>query len=404
MESGTGVLGGGGGGRACVLHGQQPALHITLSGSLHLNHSFSHTYFHSWRGHSSFAIHVDTTRGAANTGYKSSLHWRRARSQGLLLTAGEILGSHWTAIAYLKLGSPQPVRCCPATVCHPHLVHGDKGPPEKQTATMAPDNYKQNHQKRSVLKLGTWNNRMMMTGLSANLQDIKDSRKTVAINDKVRSLNVDIATLQKTRLADSGTLKEKDCMFFWQGKGSDEPREHGVGFAVRNSLLRVVEPGGGGSERLLTLRLIFTIGPVILISVYAPTLSATSDTKACSTRTLHPSSGTSPARNMLFFWATSMPEWAQIMTRDLPALVSSGWANWRKADSDTGAVHLSWPKHYELLLQHQASTQDFLETPTIKALAPTGFDPGQACCYQECSSHTLLPQCGLRYRPLLGVL
>ena len=44
-------------------------------------------------------------------------------------------------------------------------------------------------------------------------------------------------------------------------------------------MLRMVESGSGGSERLLTLRLNSTTGPVTLISVYAPTLSATPDTK-----------------------------------------------------------------------------------------------------------------------------
>ena len=118
----------------------------------------------------------------------------------------------------------------------------------------------------------------MTTGLSASLQDIKDSRKTAVINDELKRLNVDIAALQETRLADSGTLKEKAYTFFWQGKHSNEPREHGVGFAVRNSLL-MVEPGSGSSERLLTLRLNSTTDPVILISVCAPTLSTTPDTK-----------------------------------------------------------------------------------------------------------------------------
>ena len=62
------------------------------------------------------------------------------------------------------------------------------------------------------------------------------------MNDELKRLNVDIATLQETRLADSGTLKEKDYTFFWQGKRSNEPREHGVGFAVRNSLLGMAVP------------------------------------------------------------------------------------------------------------------------------------------------------------------
>ena len=118
----------------------------------------------------------------------------------------------------------------------------------------------------------------MMAGLSASLQDIKDSRKTAVINDELRRLNVDIATFQTTRPAASGTPNEKDYTFFWRGKRSDELKEHGVEFAVRNNLLRMVEPGSGGSERLLTLRLNSTTGPVTLNSEYAPTLSAKPDT------------------------------------------------------------------------------------------------------------------------------
>ncbi|CAE1225609.1 unnamed protein product [Acanthosepion pharaonis] len=52
-----------------------------------------------------------------------------------------------------------------------------------------------------------------------------------------------------------------------------------VGFAARTSLLNNVEPSSNGSERLRTLCLNTTAGPVTLISVYARTLSATPDTK-----------------------------------------------------------------------------------------------------------------------------
>ncbi|XP_063598208.1 uncharacterized protein LOC134774742 [Penaeus indicus] len=68
-------------------------------------------------------------------------------------------------------------------------------------------------------------------------------------------------------------------MFFWQGKNFDEPRQYGVGFTMRKSLLNTVEPGSNGSERLLTLLLNTTAGPVTLVSVYAPTLTATLDVK-----------------------------------------------------------------------------------------------------------------------------
>ena len=90
---------------------------------------------------------------------------------------------------------------------------------------------------------------------------------------------MDISTLQKTGLADSGVLKENGYTFYWQGKGSGEHREYGVGFAARNSLLSMIGPSSNGSERLLTLRLNTTAAPVTLVSVYAPTMSATSDTK-----------------------------------------------------------------------------------------------------------------------------
>ena len=73
-------------------------------------------------------------------------------------------------------------------------------------------------------------------------------QETAVINDELKRLSVDIATLQETWLANAGTLKERDYTFFWQGKSSDEPREHGIGFAVKNSLLSMVELGSSGSK------------------------------------------------------------------------------------------------------------------------------------------------------------
>ena len=79
-----------------------------------------------WRGHSYFAFGVDTTRGVTVTGYKPLLDWRRAWRQGLFPSVGGIFGSHWTATARLKLGSPQPIRCCPATAASLIGCMGDR--------------------------------------------------------------------------------------------------------------------------------------------------------------------------------------------------------------------------------------------------------------------------------------
>lgn len=62
----------------------------------------------------------------------------------------------------------------------------------------------------------------MLERLSTNLQDIRETWKTAIINDGLKRLSADIATLQEIWLADYGTLKEKDYTFYWQGKSSNE--------------------------------------------------------------------------------------------------------------------------------------------------------------------------------------
>ena len=119
----------------------------------------------------------------------------------------------------------------------------------------------------------------MTTGLSDNIHEIDDARKTAVIDTELLRLNVDIAALQETRLAESGTLREKNYTFIWQGKSAEETREHGVGFAIRNTLTSSTEPGVDGTERILSLRLHTTEGMVNLVSVYAPTLYAPQEIK-----------------------------------------------------------------------------------------------------------------------------
>ena len=56
----------------------------------------------------------------------------------------------------------------------------------------------------------------MISGLSTDLQLIRDVRKTTVINDELLRFRVDIVALQETCLVGSGTLREKDYTFFWQ--------------------------------------------------------------------------------------------------------------------------------------------------------------------------------------------
>lgn len=111
----------------------------------------------------------------------------------------------------------------------------------------------------------------MCPGLTADLREVDDARKTAVIDKEITRLN---------RLADSGTIREANYTFFWKGKSLDEPRLHGVGFAVKkNTLIASIEPPSGGTERILVLRLSTSSVPVNIINTYAPTLCSTAEEK-----------------------------------------------------------------------------------------------------------------------------
>ena len=125
--------------------------------------------------------------------------------------------------------------------------------------------------KKPVLKIATWNVRTMTPGLEGELTDIQDARKMGIIARELSRLNIDIAALQETRIEEEGSHREKEYTFFWKGKSKEERREHGVGFAVNNKLLSMIEEPTGGTERLLTLHLCTTQGSATFVCAYAPT-------------------------------------------------------------------------------------------------------------------------------------
>ena len=215
------------------------------------------------------------------------------------------------------------------------------------------------------------------------------------INNELKRLNVDIAALQETRLADSGTLKEKDFTYYWQGKTSDERREHGVGFAVKNSLLSMVEPDSNGSEGLLTLRLNWWL--------YHPRQRVFTNTvlhSRCIGRVLReprihyqdypqPRTTCSPRR---------LQRQRGLRSRLVAFLPRPVWRgqNEQERTASTEDAHLLWSVHHQPLFQNQTTTQSFLETPSLQTLAPTRSDPGQTYRHQERSPLTFLSQCGLQ--------
>ena len=82
------------------------------------------------------------------------------------------------------------------------LVSGAMPKAEKLVLINAPA-VTRSSQKRPALKLGTWNVRTMLTGISDDLRHIDDLRKTAVINNELTRLDVDIVALQKTRLPET---------------------------------------------------------------------------------------------------------------------------------------------------------------------------------------------------------
>lgn len=151
-----------------------------------------------------------------------------------------------------------------------------------------------------IIRIATWNIRTMLLGgagaggLSAEL------RKTAVIDYELSKLNIDVAALQETRLPGAASLREKNYTFFWQGLRDDQPRWHGVGFAIKNSLLNCITTPVGKSERLMYVRLHAASGYVNLINAYAPTLMARHEVKDIFYEELHTLVSSFPNREQMY--------------------------------------------------------------------------------------------------------
>ena len=134
-----------------------------------------------------------------------------------------------------------------------------------------------NKKKFSLLRLGAWNIRTLQD--NAN----NPERRTALIALELSRYNLDIVALSETRLPDSGQLKELSggYTFFWKGKGADEPRQHGVGFAIKNDLVRNLQSMPIEiNDRLMTLRIpVGKSQSATLISAYAPTMTNPDEAK-----------------------------------------------------------------------------------------------------------------------------
>ncbi|KAK1890299.1 Craniofacial development protein 2 [Dissostichus eleginoides] len=133
--------------------------------------------------------------------------------------------------------------------------------------------------KEKHLRIGAWNVRTLTDTQASD----RPERRTAIISRELGKFQIDIAALSETRLADEGQLKEEKggYTFFWKGKPANEPRIHGVGFAIKNCLINHLhELPVGINERLMTIRLMLASSQMAtVISAYAPTLDAQDEVK-----------------------------------------------------------------------------------------------------------------------------
>ena len=100
---------------------------------------------------------------------------------------------------------------------------------------------------------------------------------TAIVAHELSRYNIDIAALSETRLAGTRDLAEVGAgyTFSWSGKAADEPREAGVGSAIRTVLIPKLETLPKGiNYRLMTMRIpLAGNAHFTLISAHAPTMT-----------------------------------------------------------------------------------------------------------------------------------
>ena len=105
---------------------------------------------------------------------------------------------------------------------------------------------------RKFLRIAEWNVRTLMDRKSSN----RPERQTALAAKELSRYGVDIAALSETRFALNDSLVDNGYTFFWSGKGEEERREAGVGFAIRNSIMPYLEQEPTAiSDRIISMTL-----------------------------------------------------------------------------------------------------------------------------------------------------
>merc|ERR1711867_116746 len=133
------------------------------------------------------------------------------------------------------------------------------------------------HSQAESLVVGAWNVRTLLETTRSHV------RPTAIVSRELSRYNIDVAALSETRILGETKIDEVGggYTFFLKGKDLGERHYHGVGFAIRTSLLPFLNGKypNGVNERLMNVDLSLDGCTLTLISAYAPTQCSSDDDK-----------------------------------------------------------------------------------------------------------------------------
>jgi len=127
------------------------------------------------------------------------------------------------------------------------------------------------------MKLASWNVRTLLDAPG------RPERRSAILAREPARYDIDIAALSETRISAEAQFEEVGAgyTFFTTGQPEGKPRQAGVGFAIKSTLVsKLQEHPKGVNPRLMYMKLELSHGrTAVLLSAYAPTMDATEQDK-----------------------------------------------------------------------------------------------------------------------------
>ena len=111
-------------------------------------------------------------------------------------------------------------------------------------------------------------------------------------------MNIAVAGLSEVRRPGRGEISVGGYTYYWSGRSNGHHTE-GVGIAVADRLVPMVLEVTPVSERLMRLRLKYSLGVISLVAVYAPTNTSSLAKKEAFYSLLNSEVGRCPKRDTL---------------------------------------------------------------------------------------------------------